>query len=227
MNVPWLSKRYIAAEAAALFEGYRRRTGRSQPPIDVEKIIEKDLGLSLGYEDLERRLGTRGVLGAIFVDQRLILVDERLLGDGQEGRLSFTYAHEIGHWILHRDLAAETQPRTTAFRTLCRESDADLPLEWQANYFASCLLMPEGLLRATFERLFGTASLKIFNVESAYCGPLGFDPCVANWPMIADAAIETGSFSNVSRHAMIIRLQQLGLIENLSGVVMNWDRFNA
>lgn len=227
MKVPWLSKRRIAAEATALFERYRCRTGRSQPPIEVEKIIEKDLGLSLGYVDLDRRLGTRGVLGAIFVDRRLILIDERLLDEGQEGRLSFTCAHEIGHWALHRDLAATGHPRTSAPRILCRESDADLPLEWQANYFASCLLMPEDPLRKTFERLYGDSPLKIYNYESAYCGPLGFDPCVVNWPLIAEAAIETGRFTNVSRQAMIIRLQQLGMIENLSGVGMNWDGLDA
>jgi Zn-dependent peptidase ImmA (M78 family) len=228
MNVPWLPKRFIANKAAALAELYRSRTGCTlEPPVPVETLIEKELGLTIGFEDLERLLGIRGVMGALYVEKKLILVDNSLLQADQEGRLSFTFAHEVGHWVLHRDLAVSSPLRDGYPRILCREAEAGLPLEWQANCFAACLMMPESALRDTFRQLYGDAPLRIYNFESAYCGPLGFDPCVANWPLIADAAIDCGRFSNVSRQAMIIRLQELGLLENLSGVPLNWSSLQS
>jgi Zn-dependent peptidase ImmA (M78 family) len=51
------------------------------------------------------------------------------------GRYSFSIAHEIGHWRLHQSYAAEPT-------VMCRSSQKTEPIEWQANYFASCLLMP-------------------------------------------------------------------------------------
>ena len=228
MNAPWLPKRHIAREAAGLADFYRFKTGRGlAPPMPVERIIEQGLGLTIGFDDLERLLGIRGVMGALYVEKKLILIDNSLLSDNQEGRLAFTYAHEIGHWALHRELAASRPLSNGLPRILCREADADRPLEWQANYFASCLLMPESELKNTFQRLYGATPLKIYNYESAYCGPLGFDPCVANWPLIAQAAIDCGRFTNVSRQAMIIRLQELGLVENLSGVQMSWESLRS
>ena len=72
-----------------------------------------------------------------------------------------TIAHEIGHWILHIDkqavgeyidrqkkgLEIEVQP------FLCRSEQSAKDIEWQAQYFAACLLMPEyKLIEARRER---------------------------------------------------------------------------
>ncbi|HHP7232388.1 MAG TPA: ImmA/IrrE family metallo-endopeptidase [Xenococcaceae cyanobacterium] len=65
-----------------------------------------------------------------------------------------TIAHEIGHWILHID-AAEVE-RKIRLQTkgvkvnveplLCRSADDIDGIEWQAQYFAGCLLMPQHIL---------------------------------------------------------------------------------
>jgi hypothetical protein len=47
--------------------------------------------------------------------------------------------------------------------------------------------------------------------------------CVEQWPFIAAAMCEAGGFSNVSKQAMIIRLQELGLLINLTTEKMNWQ----
>lgn len=62
-----------------------------------------------------------------------------------------TIAHEIGHWMLHinqkavgeyidreeKGMKIEVQP------FLCRSQQSAKGIEWQAQYFAGCLLMPE------------------------------------------------------------------------------------
>lgn len=55
-------------------------------------------------------------------------------------RINFTIAHEIGHFILHKDLALFSDTHKTL-----SEWHTKGPQETQANEFASELLMPSGL----------------------------------------------------------------------------------
>ena len=48
-------------------------------------------------------------------------------------------------------------------------------------------------------------------------------PYLEQWPFISAAMCEAGGFSNVSKHAMIIRLQDLGLLVNKTGKKMDWE----
>jgi Zn-dependent peptidase ImmA (M78 family) len=64
------------------------------------------------------------------------------------GRYRFSVAHEIGHWRLHRSYFARDTNQTLLFETsteptvICRASEEHEPIEWQANFFGACLLMP-------------------------------------------------------------------------------------
>ena len=135
----------------------------------------------------------------------------------------FTFAHETGHWVLHRALVDQAC-RTGSGRGLifCRIKDAKKPIEWQADYFASCMLLPEAAVSNAFCKCYGSRPLIIYNVKSAYSGPVCFDPCVETWPKIADVVRESGGFSNVSNQAMIIRLQDLGLVKNETRAKLSW-----
>jgi len=53
------------------------------------------------------------------------------------------------------------------------------------------------------------------------------EPFLEQWPYIAAAMCEAGGFSNVSRQAMIIRLQDLGLVVNKTGLKMDWEALGA
>jgi Zn-dependent peptidase ImmA (M78 family) len=229
MKVPWLPKKTIADTAADVIFEYEAKIKRPvQPPIPVEAIIERGLGLKLGFADLRKKLKLEDILGATYVKEHLICVDNALSDGNSEGRLCFTCAHEIGHWMLHRkfvDRAArfESDPGSI----LCRIKDAKKPIEWQADYFASCLLMPEKTVRDAFHNIYGAGPLILYNLDSSYCGPICFDPCVANWPRIADDVKKAGGFSNVSKQAMIIRLQDLGLIKNETRARMGWEEIYA
>lgn len=225
MKVPWLSKDTISDAASWLRAQYQTTTSRpATPPIPVEDIIERGLGLKLGFTDLRKKLKIDDVLGATYVNDKLICVDQSLVDNENEGRLCFTFAHEAGHWVLHREFIV--QPCRTgddAAYIFCRIKDAKKPVEWQADYFASCLLMPEKEVKRAFTKVFGADPLVLYNEKSCFAGPICFDPCVQNWPLIAAAVREAGGFSNVSKQAMIIRLQDLGLVKNEARMRLTWE----
>lgn len=226
INVPYIRKDKIADIVSKVVAAYQMKLGDIvEPPIPVEDIIERHLNVKLGYIDFEKKMGINGVLGATFVHKKMICINEKLVNDGAEGRLAFTCSHEIGHWVLHRKfIHAPDNSDHDREKIICRTENCKLPIEWQADYFASCLLMPEEFVKEAFSRTFGPVPLVLYNENSNYDGPLCFDPCVANWHLIAFEVIGFGNFSNVSKQAMIIRLQELGLIVNKTGARLEWQR---
>jgi Zn-dependent peptidase ImmA (M78 family) len=224
MKVPWLTKKTIADAAAGVIADYEAKIKRRvEPPIPVEKIIERGLSLKLRFTDLRKKLKLDDVLGATYVKEEMICVDQSLTEHQNEGRLCFTFAHEAGHWVLHREHInrACRQGSDDPF-IFCRIKDAKQKIEWQADYFASCLLMPRGAVKSAFHKCYGSRPLILYNVKSAFCGPICFDPCVENWPKIAGVVKEAGGFSNVSKQAMIIRLQDRGLVQNETRARLSW-----
>ncbi|MBN1626109.1 MAG: ImmA/IrrE family metallo-endopeptidase [Deltaproteobacteria bacterium] len=226
MKVPWLSRNAIADKASDLLLGYETMTGEKiHPPVPVEKIIEKYLGIRLGHVNFENRLGMKGVLGATYVKAKLILIDETLAQREKTGRACFTCAHETGHWVLHRQYVQEAQRTEGKEVIICREVDSKQPIEWQADYFAGCLLMPEKPLREAFNAVCGADVLYMENIRSTVkSSAVLIESCVENWPMIAEATMEAGRFENVSKQAMIIRLQDLGLLVNLTSEKLGWRK---
>ena len=88
--------------------------------------------------------------------KRLIEINEDIL-QLPEGFEASTIAHEIGHWVLHInpdqvDICLKQQEKGIEVNIqpfLCRSTssqNADKSIEWQAQYFASCLLMPRSIL---------------------------------------------------------------------------------
>ena len=228
MNVSWLPKNAIAQSALEVLEGYEILIGDPvRPPIPIEQIIERYLDLNLSFEDLETRLGVEDVLGATYVKTKRICINEKLLlQDKNEGRMMFTCAHEAGHWVLHRHYVEQAQRSgQCAEGIVCRTRNSKLPIEWQADYFASCLLMPEQEVKRAFSRVWNEEEMVLDNVRSRLGGTaVCVDPCVQNWPFIADAIREAGGFGNVSKEAMIIRLRELGLVVNRTDACMGWRK---
>ena len=114
--------------------------------------------------DVHRQLGiardaSTDVLGALCLQTRKIYVHDTLDPDVSpwlEGRFHFTLAHEIGHWILHREVIHCSIEQLPLFEEapvppiICRRSDKALRIEVQANKFASYLLMPKSLMLAAW-----------------------------------------------------------------------------
>jgi len=225
MRVPWLEKETIARQAERLIADYEAVIGaKVTPPIPVEDVIERFLGLDLTYENLDEKLGMNDVLGATYVRSKRISINRKLLEDKNEGRLVFTCAHEVGHWVLHRRLV-EDAARSERIREaiVCRAKNAREPAEWQADYFASCLLMPVREMKEAFFMVCPSGRLVLDNVKSALGGTaVCVDPCLENWHFIAEMVREGGGFTNVSKEAVAFRMEELGLLINRTGSRIGW-----
>ncbi len=222
-KVPWLEKGEIAREAEALLDRWADFSGqKSTPPIPVEAIVEKYLGITLEYDDLAEILGIPDVLGATWVEEKRMIIQESLSA-GEESRIGFTCGHEIGHWILHRKyLKGINHPPTI----VCRVSNAKSREEWQADYFSACLIMPSKEVQKAFHRAFGPQPLIMDNEKSCFGRNQTFllDPSLETAKGLAQRVIEAGNFSNASREAMCYRLEELGLLINRTSKSL-WNYF--
>jgi uncharacterized protein DUF955 len=159
-RVSFIPKKTIEREALLLIDEYAQSESQSgaavvYPPVPYEDIIERHLELVLDYPDLCRELGGSDVLGATYIDERMIAIDNRLTDDP---RFSFTCAHEIGHWILHRHIFAEDPGQMLLFgekapSIVCRDGQKDKPIEKQADIFSAYLLMPGRQFCGRFQEL--------------------------------------------------------------------------
>jgi Zn-dependent peptidase ImmA (M78 family) len=243
-KVPFLEEEQIERDAEALLAEYERARGvRIDPPVPIEDIVEKHLKLRVEFDDMRQIiLGVPGsapgrepdILGAIFFNERRIVIDESLDPEEyptKEGRYRFTLAHEGGgHWRLHRNLFIsdpaqvwlldeQTQPAI-----VCRSSNAKEPIEWQADFYAACLLMPRRLVYAIWRERF--RSLHPFIYEWNKTNPV-FAARRSSWVKLGNSlqpdnpdhlivfnriAREFAQVFCVSVETMRIRLENLGLL---------------
>ena len=125
------------------------------PPqaVPIETIIETTFDLTLEYHCLRKNGSILGETifdegAAILYDQdekryRLIavkagtiLVEERLCVDRLLGRLRFTCAHELGHWVLHQKLYSGTGD-VAAYEGKTSLDESHGLVEWQADALAT------------------------------------------------------------------------------------------
>jgi Zn-dependent peptidase ImmA (M78 family) len=182
-RVPYLTEDFIERDAAALIAEYERARGVTLvPPIPVEDIVEKHLKLGIEFDDMHARHGVprppsgeTDILGAIYGDGS-IFIDESLDPENnpsKEGRYRFTLAHEGGgHWRLHKHLVVEDAAQSSLFGEarepsfICRSSQAKEREEWQADFYASCLLMPRPMIYAAWEDFAGSRRPRAINGDN-------------------------------------------------------------
>lgn len=220
-------------EGALLLAEYGSKHGLvTAPPIPVDEIVELYLGLRLEFNDMQKLFGVEDVHGALWVNERRVGIDQRL--DPTEnpamlGRYHFTLAHEAGHWRLHRHLFQRNANQRSLLpegaerpEYVCRSSDTE-PVEYQANRFASCLLMPREMVQhAWYERRGSMDPVylddlranqqQILTAEVLRRG--GFktgDKAIDNM-LLEHAARPLAAGFQVSPDAMRIRLEGMGLL---------------
>ena len=189
-KVDILSRTQIDDEAKKFLIKYRPNALKEATKLDLENLIENDLGLNIDYQNLDEN---HQILGAtVFKDgymnvynngekelkkfnKNTMVFDIKLSEDyKQEGRFLFTLAHEIGHWILHRKHFFIDEQQQSIFHLLedenrdnfiicvkrnesamlyVRKKTPEEWIEWQADNFASSLLMPKDIFKTTYEHL--------------------------------------------------------------------------
>ncbi|MFO0388541.1 MAG: ImmA/IrrE family metallo-endopeptidase [Alphaproteobacteria bacterium] len=113
---------------------------------DVIGIATQKLGLRINFFELEKLYG-KGTLGMILPDEKLILCEKFQEPKGKnkenlERILRFTVAHEIGHYVMHREYMVNCESPLFHQKLPAKERQN---LEIQANGLAAELLMPEEL----------------------------------------------------------------------------------
>ena len=128
-----------------------------------------------------------------------------------KARYRFTLAHELGHYFLdHGRYMRGEYCEVTDFREIGDDQIemSDIArMEWQANYFASCVLMPRASFTASFRQLLIEHGISNRGFGSLY---LDSQPC--NTKAFYSIATQLMLDYQVSKTAVRIRLQRLGLL---------------
>ncbi len=120
-------------------------------PLDSSRVAEF-LGLDLVWDYIPD--DSQGQIAArILPLEKLIEINENI-PQLRGGFGESTIAHEIGHWVLHinqQEVARKIRLQNKGINVrveplLCRTVDDINGIEWQAQYFAGCLLMPQHIL---------------------------------------------------------------------------------
>ena len=82
-------------------------------------------------------------------------MDASLLRCRTQGRLRFTAAHELAHWLIHQELYSGTGDTAAMAKSISKSSDADKYIERQADMLGSALLLPMCQVKKAFYRLSG------------------------------------------------------------------------
>ena len=158
MGVPVLTDVMIEAKAYSLLSRYDSKLLEQPVRIPIPLLLNY-LKHNFNLEIIATSLGTRGshgILGKTVLSKNLICFDKDLIRN--EILFNFTAAHEIGHWVLHRNKKIAIGDSSGALE---ETDDCEIDywgrerlktqrdwIEHHANVFACSLLMP----RLTFRR---------------------------------------------------------------------------
>lgn len=142
--------RYLANEEIwQKAEDFRSRYVRTDDlPIDIELLIESELGLHIvptpGIEN------ECNMFALLQTDLKAIRVEEsNYMDDRYENKYRYDLAHEVGHWWLHRKIYERvdlSSPREWAQFIEKIPDRIHSSLEYQAYEFAGRLLVPRNAL---------------------------------------------------------------------------------
>lgn len=141
MTEVWTPQR-AANRLAKLAEVFSAAHGVDRFPVDVPPLALETARI-FGWDDPITQVqaaNIKGFDGALFPgaerQEWLLLYNEAV---SSPGRVRFTQAHELGHYILHRQLRDSFQ---CSDADMLNWSQDDKDIEGQADLFASYLLMP-------------------------------------------------------------------------------------
>ena len=146
----FISKLEIEASALDIWLRMSRSHQEPELPIDAS-IIAEFLDLDIVWDTIAD--DEQGAIAArILPLEKLIEINENI-PQLKGGFGESTIAHEIGHWVLHIDTEQverfirlnQKGMKVQVKPFLCRSSNL-ARIEWQAQYFAGCLLMPQHVL---------------------------------------------------------------------------------
>jgi Zn-dependent peptidase ImmA (M78 family)/formiminotetrahydrofolate cyclodeaminase len=198
------------------------------PPNDPKDLLDPKLIFThvLGYDYVSRdefgvydELGnTKEIAGLIHQTNKLVVISNRFSEPVQR----FTAAHELAHALFHKN--------ATQFRDLpehyAKNVNSKSRVEREADWGATCILMPKKFVEQEFIKRFGAAPFVIdenttFNLTQGSISALrgevrnleGMAAKIARAESYGHVRFDSlAKFFNVSVTAMAIRLEQLELV---------------
>ena len=159
------------------------------------------------------------------VEKGTIIISSELEADEEcKGRLYYTLAHELGHTVYHRKKFKEPDyseqmllfdyEQKKDFAITCHRDNIENPdytqgkdwIEWQADYFASCFLMPKESVAEFWHKHSKEPEFVFGEAPAPYLSEMSFN----------DFKVEFLRFVNtfkVSKQAARIRLEKLNYIK--------------
>lgn len=202
--VPYLERTEVEDRAATILSKVEYESGAVSLGSICAYLKEKAALLVTESANLPK-----GVLGQISFGPDVIHLDNGQASTNE--RIRFTLAHELGHFLLgHGNYIA---------RESCREEDIAIDrlhvintrdigrMEWQANYFASCLLLPKKQFKQEF--ILQAKKHKLFDRGH---GLLYLDDQRCNIDTFYRVTAPLVKKFKVSRTVVKLRLKELGLL---------------
>jgi len=157
IKIPLIHKEEIKRKA----DLFREKFWDDSVPVDIEKII--DVKLRINIIPLPN-------LGDAFIssDWKSIYVDQNKYLNGIQNRLRFSLAHEIGHFILHKDIynSFKITSLERFYQFIDKISGKQYGfLETQANIFANFLLVPRNKLTIEKKKELKDLEVVINNID--------------------------------------------------------------
>src|SRR5574344_79088 len=229
----YLSRTQIEEIAVAVMKDFNdfffnEKTGRKKEDLQgtpIDQLAKDYLGLSVSfahlssdgnlcgltaYADTEFVLEENGQSKTIFLKQNQVILDYSFMAPGQVrnlcGKRRFTLAHECAHQILYQmqseDVKASCRKKYAAhtaysLRDLKTKEDWN---EWQANVLGAAILMPQDQIDLAMWYFTQSKKLNCYEGRFVYHERLSLT-------MLCQAL-------GVSKTAAVIRLRQLGYIED-------------
>jgi Zn-dependent peptidase ImmA (M78 family) len=182
------------------------------------KWLHKEKNLKLTINESSNSGVGEGVLGQITFDPLEIFIFSD--SEDNEARQKFTLVHELGHYFLGHSKYMSGEN--------CKENDIDVEnpldvgikdimrMEWQANYFASCLLLPIAPFVSDFLSLVAE-----FELSDKGFGVLYLDNQKCNLDSYYKITDELKRRYKVSRSVLRIRLKKLGLLNESTSLSLH------
>lgn len=192
--IPFLSSEELKKKAKEIYQ---------LQPLETNDVAGEVLAKNFPMIEVRYDNLSQGLLGTIDIRNNIITLSEDIISD--TNRVHFTLAHEIGHLVLHRKFLRKEFSSVDDYIDISILSDKNIKrMEYQANVFASYLLLPE--------RKFYYEVALLFKEYSITKGRLYLDHQLCNRRNVSLILQRLSRKFQVSQQAIAIRLKNEKLL---------------
>ena len=141
-----MTKSEIESKANEVFSQYVKKGGAYK---QFNAIFQSE---NIKYKEIDAKGSFCGTFTKSLNGQKYIMVNSEIDNDG---RKNFNIAHELGHYFLGHTLNNHLDTEIN------EEGLSKEPIEYEADYFATCLLMPEEKITKAFKSM-------LYNARGVY-----------------------------------------------------------